>query len=56
MMELASRTVGFRIRGADLNLLCRLAGRAAPDDLWGGAIMKMNMKVKIRTSSGMAIR
>ena len=36
MMESASRTDGFRIQGADLDLLCRLAGRPPPDDHWGG--------------------
>jgi hypothetical protein len=36
MMELASRTSDFRIQGADLDFLCRLAGRPPPDDYWGG--------------------
>ena len=36
MMESSSRTDGFRIQGADLDLLCRRAGRPPPDDHWGG--------------------
>ncbi len=36
MMVLASRTVDFRIRGADPSLHFCLAGHAVPDGSWGG--------------------
>ena len=35
MMESASRAGGFRIQGADLDLLCRLAGRPPPTTIGG---------------------